>query len=89
MSAHDALRTILPLAGWSDDRVREVEITGGADPRASSPSMAPTCSKSPRRSYPISATRSSIPATASSPRASINASHPRVRLLEGGIGDGA
>jgi len=29
---HDALRTILPVAGWSDDRAREVEITGGTDP---------------------------------------------------------
>jgi crotonobetainyl-CoA:carnitine CoA-transferase CaiB-like acyl-CoA transferase len=30
--AHDALRTILPVAGWSEERAREVEITGGADP---------------------------------------------------------
>ena len=29
---NDALRTILPVAGWSDDRAREVEITGGTDP---------------------------------------------------------
>jgi crotonobetainyl-CoA:carnitine CoA-transferase CaiB-like acyl-CoA transferase len=29
---NDALRTILPIAGWSDERAREVEITGGADP---------------------------------------------------------
>jgi hypothetical protein len=28
----DALRTILPIAGWGEDRVRGVEITGGADP---------------------------------------------------------
>src|SRR5207245_5229379 len=28
----DALRTILPVAGWGDERAREVEITGGADP---------------------------------------------------------
>jgi crotonobetainyl-CoA:carnitine CoA-transferase CaiB-like acyl-CoA transferase len=28
----DALRTILPLAGWRDDRVRGVAITGDADP---------------------------------------------------------
>jgi len=30
--SHDALRTILPVAGWMDDRARAVEITGGADP---------------------------------------------------------
>jgi crotonobetainyl-CoA:carnitine CoA-transferase CaiB-like acyl-CoA transferase len=30
--AHDALRTILPIAGWPEDRARAVEITGGADP---------------------------------------------------------
>jgi crotonobetainyl-CoA:carnitine CoA-transferase CaiB-like acyl-CoA transferase len=30
--AHDALRTILPIAGWPEDRARTVEITGGADP---------------------------------------------------------
>src|SRR5512138_2196467 len=30
--SHDALRTILPVAGWTDDRARTVEITGGADP---------------------------------------------------------
>ena len=30
--AHDALRTILPVAGWPEERAREVEITGGADP---------------------------------------------------------
>src|SRR5438874_6882680 len=29
---HDALRTILPVAGWSEDRARAVEITGYADP---------------------------------------------------------
>src|SRR5438552_1254661 len=32
MSAHDALRTILPIAGWGDDRARAVEITGDTDP---------------------------------------------------------
>jgi crotonobetainyl-CoA:carnitine CoA-transferase CaiB-like acyl-CoA transferase len=30
--AYDALRTILPIAGWPEERVRQVEITGGADP---------------------------------------------------------
>ena len=30
--AHDALRTILPIAGWPEERARNVEITGGADP---------------------------------------------------------
>jgi len=29
---NDALRTILPIAGWPDERARAVEITGGADP---------------------------------------------------------
>ena len=29
---NDALRTILPIAGWDEDRVRAVEITGGTDP---------------------------------------------------------
>src|SRR5438477_5225367 len=36
MAAHDALRTILPIAGWptdrAEERARSVEITGGADP---------------------------------------------------------
>jgi crotonobetainyl-CoA:carnitine CoA-transferase CaiB-like acyl-CoA transferase len=36
MAAHDALRTILPVAGWSPEeaeaRASSVEITGGADP---------------------------------------------------------
>jgi crotonobetainyl-CoA:carnitine CoA-transferase CaiB-like acyl-CoA transferase len=30
--SREALRTILPVAGWADDRARAVEITGGADP---------------------------------------------------------
>jgi crotonobetainyl-CoA:carnitine CoA-transferase CaiB-like acyl-CoA transferase len=30
--AHDALRTILPIAGWPEERARAIEITGGADP---------------------------------------------------------
>src|SRR5688500_11096322 len=30
--SHDALRTILPVAGWPEERARSVEITGGADP---------------------------------------------------------
>ena len=29
---NDALRTILPIAGWSEERASEVEITGGTDP---------------------------------------------------------
>src|SRR5713101_4859378 len=36
MAAHDALRSIMPVAGWPMDQVEErarpVEITGGADP---------------------------------------------------------
>src|SRR4029079_8958248 len=34
---NDALRTILPVAGWGDDRAREVEITGGTDPLLPTP----------------------------------------------------
>src|SRR5688572_27779031 len=30
--ANDALRTLLPLGGWSDDRTRALEITGALDP---------------------------------------------------------
>ena len=29
---NDSLRTILPIAGWSEDRARAVEITGDSDP---------------------------------------------------------
>src|SRR5499427_397273 len=29
---HDTLRTILPIAGWPEERARAVEMTGGADP---------------------------------------------------------
>ena len=29
---NDALRTILPVAGWSEDRAGAVEISGGTDP---------------------------------------------------------
>src|SRR3989442_1869330 len=29
---NEALRTILPVAGWGDERAREVKISGGADP---------------------------------------------------------
>jgi crotonobetainyl-CoA:carnitine CoA-transferase CaiB-like acyl-CoA transferase len=32
MMAHDALRTLFPVAGWPEERARTVEITGGADP---------------------------------------------------------
>ncbi len=28
----DALRTILPIAGWGEESARAVEITGGTDP---------------------------------------------------------
>src|ERR1700674_533297 len=30
--AHDALHTILPIAGWPEERARSVEISGGSDP---------------------------------------------------------
>src|SRR5688572_26475898 len=29
---NEALRTLLPIAGWPEKWTREVEITGGADP---------------------------------------------------------
>src|SRR2546425_7310215 len=29
---NDALRTILPVAGWGEERARAVEITGSTDP---------------------------------------------------------
>jgi len=29
---NEALRTILPIAGWGEERARAIEITGGADP---------------------------------------------------------
>src|SRR5439155_16516825 len=34
---NDALRTILPLAGWGDERARAVAITGGTDPLLPTP----------------------------------------------------
>jgi crotonobetainyl-CoA:carnitine CoA-transferase CaiB-like acyl-CoA transferase len=37
MPAHDALRTLLPLAGWRDGRARAVEFTGGSDPALPTP----------------------------------------------------
>ena len=37
MAAHDALRTILPAVGLSEDRARSVEITGGGDPVLQTP----------------------------------------------------
>src|SRR6059036_1319334 len=32
MTAHEALRTIVPIAGWSNDRAREVDISKDTDP---------------------------------------------------------
>ena len=29
---NDALRTILPIAGWGEERAGAVDITGGTDP---------------------------------------------------------
>src|SRR5213593_1495616 len=29
---HDALRSVLPVAGWDEDRARAVDITGATDP---------------------------------------------------------
>jgi hypothetical protein len=33
--ANDALRTIMPIAGWTEEPAREVEISVGADPAPS------------------------------------------------------
>ena len=30
--ANEILRTLLPLAGWTDERTNELSITGGTDP---------------------------------------------------------
>ena len=30
--SNEALKTLLPIGGWSEDRAREVEITGKYDP---------------------------------------------------------
>lgn len=40
----DALRTILPAAGWSEARAREVEITGARDPILPTPFRIGECS---------------------------------------------
>jgi crotonobetainyl-CoA:carnitine CoA-transferase CaiB-like acyl-CoA transferase len=37
MEAHDALGSLLPLAGWPEDRAHGVEIAGGADPILQTP----------------------------------------------------
>src|SRR6185295_8513944 len=34
---NDALRTILPICGWSEDRAREVEVSGPMDPLLPTP----------------------------------------------------
>ena len=34
---NDALRTLLPIAGWPEERARAVEFTGGADPLLPTP----------------------------------------------------
>ena len=43
MAAHDALRTILPVAGLAEDRARAVEITGGGDPVLPTPFRIAEC----------------------------------------------
>ena len=30
--ANEILKTLLPFAGWSEDRTKELTITGGTDP---------------------------------------------------------
>jgi CoA-transferase family III len=43
MAAHDALRTILPVAGLSPDRAAAVEISGGSDPVLPTPFRITEC----------------------------------------------
>ena len=31
-TTHDALRTLMPIAGWPEERAGQVRITGGTDP---------------------------------------------------------
>ena len=31
-TAHDALLTLMPIAGWPEERAGQVQITGGTDP---------------------------------------------------------
>jgi len=54
MAAHDALRTILPVAGLQPERAASVEITGGSDPvlRRRSASARPAPRRSPRPASP-------------------------------------
>ncbi len=40
----DILRTLLPIAGWPEQRVRELEITGGNDPILPTPFRIGECS---------------------------------------------
>jgi len=41
--SNEALRSILPIAGWSDRRVAEVVFAGGADPVLPTPlNLLPT-----------------------------------------------
>src|SRR3989454_10705508 len=35
--SNDALRPLLPIAGWPEERARAVEITGGTDPLLPTP----------------------------------------------------
>ena len=60
MAAHDALRSIMPVAGWPEERARSVEITGGADPVLPTPfrigeTSAAALASHGRRSRPVSA----------------------------------
>ena len=47
--AHDALRTILPVAGWPEERASAVEITGGTDPILPTPFRIGETAPPPRR----------------------------------------
>ena len=40
----DILRTLLPIAGWREQRLRELEITGGSDPILPTPFRIGECS---------------------------------------------
>ena len=53
--AYDALRTIMPIAGWPEDRAREVEISVGADPccRPGFASAARGCSEKRTKHYEL------------------------------------
>ena len=48
---NEALRTILPIAGWSDRRAGEVAFTGGADPVLPTPFRVGAAGAAIRNTY--------------------------------------